>query len=123
MPDRDVLERIAGGGALSREEIMQRIADAKPPLLRDLVDVDQKLGRAGSRAGGWMRARMFSQTRAGGATSGVARANGSSRASQPSTARRSAGSERSRRRKRPRAGPCSVPSTYSAASLSRSSGF
>jgi dUTP pyrophosphatase len=43
MPDRDVLERIAGGGVLSREEIMRRIVDVQPPLLRDLIAVDQQV--------------------------------------------------------------------------------
>lgn len=43
MPERDVLERITGGGVLSREEILQRIAEAEPPLLREMREVDAQV--------------------------------------------------------------------------------
>ncbi|OGA38439.1 MAG: hypothetical protein A3G24_20235 [Betaproteobacteria bacterium RIFCSPLOWO2_12_FULL_62_13] len=65
-----------------------------------------------------MRAAIFRQRRAGGATSPDAAAIGVNRASHSATRRRRFVSYLSRFWKRVRARPHNVPSTYSAASLS-----
>src|SRR6185436_2031015 len=63
------------------------------------------------------------QTRAGGATGATACASGARRASHFATSRASSASSRIQRFRRARARPRSVPSAYSAARRSRSSGL
>ena len=109
-----------------RSATAARSAAAQPvatrPQLRQNARLSQKPGFAAAPpppSRDWIAVH----TRRGGWTSAMPAAIGASRLSHSATVRRRAASSRSQAWKRRRARPRSVPSTYSAASLSCSAGF
>ncbi len=103
-----------------------RSAAAQPVAMRPQPRQNARLSQKPDACGAALaaiRAWIACHTRRGGASSGAPAAMGASRASHSATVRRSRASSRSQVWKRERARPRSVPSTYSPASRSCSSGL